>query len=135
MCPVSSRFLPPPSIPSLCCELVKPTEKLFNITRLRQRSDEALFGLILVRALDMEFNLVQLSSARRGKGKGKKGWLRSGCGWLDLICIRICMYAYSLGTTNMCAKCPMLLLLLQKSVKLAADFRALALLIQMKAIQ
>lgn len=48
---------------------MKPTEKLFDITRLRQRSDEALFGLILVRALDMEFNLVQLSSARRGAGQ------------------------------------------------------------------
>lgn len=78
MCPVSSRFRP---IPSLCCELVKPTEKLFNITRLRQRSDEALFGLILVRALDMEFNLVQLSSARRGAGQ-RDGYAVGVAGWI-----------------------------------------------------
>lgn len=116
MCPVSPAAFSPRARLSLG-ELVKPTEKLFNITRLRQRSDEALFGLILVRALDMEFNLVQLSQTW---GKGSAVGVAA---WIGLI---------SIGTTNMCAKCPMLL---QRSVKLAADFRALALLIQMKAIQ
>lgn len=66
------------------CELVKPTEKLFNITRLRQRSDEALFGLILVRALDMEFNLVQLSQTWR------KGSTVGVAAWFGLISMYVC---------------------------------------------
>lgn len=74
MCPVSPAAFSPRALLSLC-DLAKPTEKLFNITRLRQRSDEALFGLILVRALDMEFNLVQLSSARRGERGPQWVWL------------------------------------------------------------
>lgn len=81
----SCFILPPcPSSSFSLCELVKPTEKLFNITRLRQRSDEALFGLILVRALDMEFNLVQLSQTW---GKGSAVGVAA---WIGLISMYVC---------------------------------------------